>query len=101
MNHLNLKSPLKQAHMKPDKPEDREEFWLRKMADRLPRRRSHAVVKEEPEEEDEPESDGPAGRSPRKPKKKPKKDDGCTWFVFIIFALAAYGAWKILVAVFG
>jgi hypothetical protein len=58
------------------------------------------VVKEEPEEEDEPESDGPAGRSPRKPKKKPKKDDGCTWPVFIFFALAAYGAWKILVAVF-
>ena len=101
MNHLNLKSPLKQAHMKPEKPEDREESWLRKMADRLPRRRSHAVVKEEPEEEDEPESDGPAGRSPRKPKKKPKKDDGCTWPVFILFALAAYGAWKILVAVFG
>jgi hypothetical protein len=101
MNHLNLKSPLKQAHMKPDKPEDREESWLRKMADRLPRRRSPAVVKEESEEEDEPESDGPANRSPRKPKKKPKKDDGCTWPVFIFFALAAYGAWKILVAVFG
>jgi len=87
--------------MKPDKPEDREESWLRKMADRIPRRRSHAVVKVEPEEEDEPESDGPAGRSPRKPKKKPKKDDGCTWPAFIFFALAAYGAWKILVAVFG
>jgi hypothetical protein len=101
MNHLNLKSPLKQAHMKPDKPEDREESWLRKMADRIPRRRSHAVVKEEPEEEDEPESDGPANRSPRKPKKKPKKDDGCTWPVFIFFALAAYGAWKLFAALFG
>jgi len=93
--------------MKPDKPEDREESWLRKMAARLPRRRSSEGVKqgaaelEEPEEEDEPESDGPANRSPRKPKKKPKKDDGCTWPVFIFFALAAYGAWKILVAVFG
>ena len=101
MNHLNLKSPLKQAHMKPEKPEDREESWLRKMADRLPRRRSHAVVKEEPEEEDEPESDGPANRSPRKPKKKRKKDDGCTWPVFIFFALAAYGAWKLFTALFG
>jgi hypothetical protein len=101
MNHLNLESPLKQAHMKPEKPEDRDESWLRKMADRLPRRRSQALVKEEPEEEDEQESVDPTIRSPRKPKKKAKKDDGCTWPVFIFFALAAYGAWKILVAVFG
>ena len=33
--------------------------------------------------------------------KKPKKDDGCTWPVFIFFALAAYGAWKLFVALFG
>ena len=107
MNHLNFKSPQKQAHMKPEKPEDREDSWLRKMAARLPRRRSSEGVKQEAAEQDEPddepetEAQAPAGGVTRKSKKKRKKDDGCTWPVFIFFALAAYGAWKLFAAVFG
>jgi len=93
--------------MKPDKPEDREESWLRKMAARLPRRRSSEGVKQEAAEQDEPddepetEAQASAGGVTRKSKKKRKKDDGCTWPVFLFFALAAYGAWKLLAAVFG
>ena len=105
MNHLNLKSPLKQAHMKPDKPEDREESWLRKMADRIPRRRSKDGIKaktvEPDDSEDDQDEDAPSGGASRKAKKKRKKDDGCTWPVFIFFALAAYGAWKLFTALFG
>lgn len=82
--------------MKPDKPEDRLEKEAATKAD------LNEYVKQKREEgEEEPESDGPTIRSPRKPKKKPKKDDGCTLPVFIFFALAAYGAWKLFLAVFG
>ena len=102
MNYMNLKPPLKQAHIKPDKPEDREESWLRKMANRLPSRRSQVLVKAETEEEVESELVGPTDSSPRKPKKKRKKEDGgCIWWLFLVFVLAGYGAAKILASLFG
>jgi hypothetical protein len=105
MAYLNLHTPLKQAHMKPDKPEDREESWLRKMADRIPRRRSRDGIKVEADEPDESEDvqdeKAPSGGASRKAKKKRKKDDGCTWPVFVFFALAAYGAWKLFTLLFG
>ena len=91
--------------MKPEKPEERPESWLRKMSERIPRRRSQDDVKVEavePDESgDEQDEKAPSGGANRKAKKKRKKYDGCTWPVFIFFALAAYGAWKLFTALFG
>jgi len=87
--------------MKPDKPKDLEESWLRKMADRLPRSGSRLPATEGPEDEEETDVDDSSGVTPRKLKKKRKMDDGCTWPVLIFFALAAFGAWKLLQSLFG
>jgi hypothetical protein len=89
---------------KPDNPEDHAESWLRKMSGRIPDRRSRDEIKAEAvepgESEDDQDDKAPSVGANRKPKKKRKKDDGCTWPVFIFFALAAYGAWKLFTALF-
>ena len=95
--------------MKTDKPKDYEESWLRKMTDRMRLGGSQSLATEDPEEVDDSEDDsdagGPSDRNPgklkQKLKKKRKKDGGDNWPVFIIFALAAYGAWKLLQSLFG
>jgi len=73
------------------------------MADRLPHRRSAECVKAESDEGDEMEEESAPeqGRIPRKAKKKRKKEGGVPWGVLIIFALAAFGAWKLFAAIFG
>jgi len=91
--------------MKPDKPEDREESWLRKMSEKLTRRRKSGHEKMQEMDEDEPEEEveekTSTSGSSRKAKKKRKKDDGCTWPVIVIFSLAVFGAWKLISALFG
>ena len=91
--------------MKPDKPEDHAESWLRKMAEKLSRRNKPEDVKMssiEPEEEsiqeDEPSSGErvarPKARSVRKVRKEPKaKDVPFEWGHLIFIALMAYGFW--------
>jgi hypothetical protein len=108
MIHLNLDTTLGKPIMKPEKPEkpeDRAESWLRKMSERIPRRRSKDGIKaktvEPDDSEDDQDEDAPSGGASRKAKKKRKKDDGCTWPVFVFFALAAYGAWKLFTLLFG
>jgi hypothetical protein len=97
--------------MKTDKPKDYEESWLRKMTDRMRLGGSQSLATEDPEEvddtEDDSEAGGPSERNPdklkRKLKKKRKKDEGIFELAgpFIVLALAVYGAWKLLAAVFG
>jgi hypothetical protein len=89
--------------MKPSKPEDREESWLRKMADRLPHRRNVPKFKEaEDEPEDVYEDDDVEGdvegevtkpRKKRKKKKNPKANDESVIGCFIILILFAFAVW--------
>ncbi len=103
MAYLNLHTPLNQVLMKPSKPEDREESWLRKMADRLPQRRNDSKVKEAEEEAEEEyedenvEGDAEGGvakpRKRRKKKKNPKANDESVIGCFIILILFAFAVW--------
>lgn len=91
--------------MKPDKPEDHAESWLRKMSDKLSRRNKLEDVKmssSEPEEESAQEDEPsycervarPKARSVRKVRKEPKaKDVPFEWGHLIFIALMAYGFW--------
>lgn len=95
--------------MKPDKPEDRDETWLRKMSERIPRRTSPDDIKveadkaDETEDEQEPEAQsGPRLAAPISRKKKRKKNLESVWvarFVilsrWVMLGLAIYGLWRL------
>lgn len=91
--------------MKPDKPDDHAESWLRKMSEKLSRRNKLEDVKMssiEPEEESTQDHELPSGdkvarpkvRSVRKVRKEPKaKDVPFEWGHLIFIALMAYAFW--------
>ena len=90
--------------MKPSKPEDPEESWLRKMAGRLPRRRDVSEIKEsdvEPQDEYEDEDDtsgevavGDVSKPRKKRKKKnPKAKEESSMGCFIILIAIADAVW--------
>lgn len=95
--------------MKPDKPEDRDETWLRKMSERISRRTTPDDVKVEADEADEPEDEqepearsGPRSAAPISRKKKRKKHLESVWIArlvivsrWVMLGLAIYGLWRL------